>query len=85
MVPSFTSWLETQTQIRPQSDRIIPLIAQAGATGMNRGQIGSVIDLDRDTLDQVLAGLVGFGQLTLTFENGLRVYRATSFANQPLR
>ena len=86
MLPTLTTWLENRNGTAvPESERIIPLIGQAGATGMNRGQIGSVIKLDRDTLDQVLAGLVGFGQLTLTIENGLRVFRAASLANAPFR
>lgn len=72
---SFTSWLETKL---PESERIIPLIAQAGATGMNRGQLGGVIKLDRDTLSQLLTSLVQFGLLSVTPENGLPVYRAVA-------
>lgn len=82
MLPSFTSWLGTHT---PASDQIVPFVSQSGIHGMNRKQIGSVIKLDRDTLDQVLAGLVDFGLLTMTVDNGLRVYRATSLANAPFR
>lgn len=48
---------------------------------MNRQQIGSAVDLDRDTLDQLLQGLVDFGLLTITWENGLPVYRAANFGS----
>ena len=43
---------------------------------MNRGQIGSVIELERDALDELLDGLVRFGLLRLAVEDGIRVYRA---------
>ena len=71
---SFTSWLARRDHV-PTADKIIPIITQAGSTGMTRGAIGSVLDLDRDVLDQLLAGLVGAGLLVVTLENGVRVYR----------
>ena len=42
---------------------------------MSRKQIGSAVDLDRDVLDQLLAGLVGIGMLTVAWEGGVWVYR----------
>ena len=77
MLPSFTSWLQRRKGYAvPKSDRVVPLIAQAGQRGMNRGQIGAAVDLERDVLDELLAGLVRFGELTVSDENGLRVFRA---------
>ena len=77
MLPSFTSWLHRRKGYTvPESDRVVPLIAQAGVAGMNRGQIGAAVDLERDVLDELLAGLVRFGELTVSDENGLRVFRA---------
>lgn len=73
-IPQFSSWLQRRQIKMPEADRLIPLISQAG--GMNRGQIGGLIDLDRDTLDELLNGLVRFGQLRIDVENGIRVYRA---------
>ena len=43
---------------------------------MTRRQIGNAIELDRDTLDQLIAGLVGIGLLTVAWERGVPVYRA---------
>ena len=44
---------------------------------MNRGQLGGAVELDRDVLDELLAGLVGIGMLVVAWEDGLPVYRAT--------
>ena len=43
---------------------------------MNRHQLGSAVDLDRDIVDQLLAGLVGIGILVVAWEDGVPVYRA---------
>lgn len=45
---------------------------------MTRKQLGGAVDLERDVLDELLAGLVNAGLLTYGWENGLPVYRATS-------
>lgn len=62
----------------PAADKVVPLIAQAGHAGITRGEIGKAVgdDLDRDALDNLLAGLVEFGLLAVTRENGLLVFRA---------
>ena len=75
---SFNSWFKHRDHTTPQADQIVPMIAQAGARGNDRGQIGSVIDLDRDVLDDLLNGLVRFGLLTVRLEDGVRVFRAAS-------
>lgn len=52
------------------------MIRAAGVYGMTRRQIGSAVALDRDVLDQLLAGMVSAGILTMTNTvNGL-VYRS---------
>ena len=73
---SFTAWFKHRDHT-PQTDKIVPMIAQAGTRGMTRHQIGSIIKLNRDVLDDFLAGLVQAGLLTITNEGGLRVYRTT--------
>jgi hypothetical protein len=79
---SFQSWLHQRDRERreyvPVADLIVPLMAQAGQRGMTRGEIGKAVgdDLDRDALDDLLAGLVEFGLLAVTRENGLLVFRA---------
>ena len=72
---SFTSYAQRRRHLAPEADRILPLIAAAGTVGMNRKQLGSAVDLDRDVLDQLLAGLVEIGMLAVTWEGGVRVYR----------
>ena len=75
-LPPFSSWIQKQKAKPPEADRLIPLIHQAGAAGISRGEIGSTIKLDREVLDGFLAGLVGAGFLTVVDQGGLRVYRA---------
>jgi hypothetical protein len=41
------------------------MVAGSGASGMNRGQLGHAIQLDRHILDELLAGLVSAGLLTV--------------------
>jgi len=53
------------------------MIKASGLYGMSRQQLGHALDLDRDVLDQLLAGLVSFGILTVTTGPGGPVYRAT--------
>lgn len=78
-VHSFHSWLQQrdreQRQHIPAADKVVPLVAQAGAGGMTRSKIGGVIDLERDTLSALLDSLVRFGLLTVSQENGIQVYR----------
>jgi len=81
-VYDFHSWLHQRDRQRhdhlPVADKVLPLIAQAGQAGMTRGEIGKAVgdDLDRDALDDLLAGLVEFGLLAVTRENGLLLFRA---------
>jgi len=81
-IQDFQSWLHQRDRQRrdhvPVADLIVPLVSQAGPAGMTRGEIGAGIDadLDHDAVDDLLAGLVEFGLLTVTKENGLLVFRA---------
>ena len=75
-LPSYSTWIQKQKAKPPEADRLIPLIHQAGAAGISRGEIGSAIKLDRDVLNDLLAGLVRFGVLTVVDQGGLRSYRA---------
>ena len=76
MCISFAEWEQRRRNISPESERIYPMIRAAGVYGMTRRQIGSAVALDRDVLDQLLAGMVSAGILTMTNTvNGL-VYRS---------
>lgn len=78
----FASWVQRRDRESrehvPVADKVLPLVAQAGQAGMTRGEIGKAVgdDLDRDALDDLLAGLVESGLLTVARENGLLVFRA---------
>jgi hypothetical protein len=76
MISSFTSWERRRRHLAPEAERILPLVAAAGTVGINRFQLGNAVDLSRETLDQLLSGLVGIGLLTLALERGVPVYRA---------
>ncbi len=56
---SFTSW-ERKRHLTPEAERVFPLVAAAGMAGMNRKQLGNAVYLDHETLDQLLASLVGW-------------------------
>ena len=56
---------------------MLPLIA-ASTTGMTRQQLGHAVDIERDVLDELLAGMVGVGLLILSRDARGPVYRATS-------
>lgn len=73
MTHSFKSW---GNDLTPEADKIVPLVAAAGASGMSRKQLGSAVELDRDVLDELLAGLVRLRILSLASEHGIPVYRA---------
>lgn len=77
MCISFTEWeRQRRRNISPEADRIYPMVKAADIYGMSRMQLGHAVDLDRDILDQLLAGLVSAGILTMT--NGVNgpVYRS---------
>jgi hypothetical protein len=71
---TYWEWIHRDAPI-PQADRVMVLIRQAGPQGISRGGIGGQIDLDKETLDDLLAALVNSGQAVLTRERGLDVYR----------
>ena len=84
---SFLTWIQQRDRERrdhiPAADLVVPLVAQAGKAGMTRSEIGKAVgdDLDRDALDDLLSGLVEFGLLAVTRENGLLVFRVLGGIN----
>ena len=72
---SFKSWLDRRRRGPPEADRVLPLVAASGPNGMNRKQLGNALDLERETLDGLLAGMVRAGLLTVAWENGVPVFR----------
>lgn len=78
MIPTFETWFRRHRSLNhlaPEADKILPLVADAGETGMSRRQLGHALDLDRETVDELLDGLVRAGLLVVTYEDGLPVYR----------
>lgn len=72
----FTSWENRRRHLDPEAERILPLVVDAGAAGMNRMQIGNAIELDQEVLDELLAGMVEVGLLNVMWRDGLPVYLA---------
>ncbi len=81
-VYDFHSWVRQrerrQREHVPAADLVVPLVAQAGRHGMSRGEIGKAVgaSLDRDALDDLLAGLVEFGLLSIERQNGMQIFRS---------
>ena len=73
---SFKSWQNRRRHLAPESERILPLVAAAGAAGMTRRQIRNAVELDQEVLDELLAGMVQIGLLTVMWRDGRPVYRA---------
>jgi hypothetical protein len=73
---SFKSWQERRRHLAPESERILPLVVGAGTAGMTRNQIGNAIGLDKEVLDELLAGMVEIGLLTVMWRDETPVYRA---------
>lgn len=74
---SFHTWEQRRRNISPAADRVLPLIVAAGQAGITRRELGHALDLKRDTLDQLLAGLSGVGLVSVSWE-GAPVYRSVS-------
>lgn len=71
---SFWEWIDRDSPLS-QADRVLVLIRQAGPQGISRGSLGGQIKLEKETLDQLLAALIGFHQILATRERGLITYR----------
>ena len=72
----FTTWIQNHQVRIPEHDRLVPLIKQAGSQGLTRAEIGKAINMDRDFLDEFLAGLVQAGVLRVVDQNGMRTFWA---------
>ena len=57
---SFKQYAHHRQHHIPEADKIVPIITSAAA-GMNRKQIGHAINIDRDSLDEILNGLIEIG------------------------
>lgn len=77
-LPPFTSWVQRRQITIPEADKLLPLIAQSGRTGISRGELGKAITLDRQVLDEFLDGLVRIGVVRADLVKGIKVYRAGS-------
>ena len=73
----FTNWLESRKEA-PQlseSDRLMRIIMKAGPGGIAEGDLKKQIDLPRQSVDQLLEGLLGLGLIVVTGQYGERVFR----------
>ncbi len=76
----FVQWLESRKPAPEisESDRLMRFIMQAGPGGIAEGDLKKQIDLPRQTVDQLLAGLLGLGLIVVTGQYGERVFRAAN-------
>ena len=72
---TFWKWIAKDSPLT-EVDRLLALIRQSGRQGITRGSLGGNIRLEKETLDQLLAALIGARQITATREQGRTVYRA---------
>jgi hypothetical protein len=73
-LPTFHEWLANRSQEPPQADNLATLIAQTPA-GISLDRLRRVVGLSRETLQDVLRGLVVAGQVVVLKVNGQMVYR----------
>ncbi len=59
----------------PDHQKVMLALGWAARLGMHRGEIGSLLGLPAETLDELLDALVRSGELSLRYEGGYRVYR----------
>jgi len=78
---TFSRWLERfhytdkkPGPVMPQADQVWVLIRDAGRKGISRGELGAAIDLERETLDDVIQALTG--RVKVSMKRGQRIYRA---------
>lgn len=74
---TFGEWVKSREPgpTVPKCDQVLRVIRAAGKHGIDRGSIGSLIDLPKELLDSLLAALVGFNQVAVTVEKDRHVYR----------
>ena len=60
----------------PPHQHLLLLLSRVGARGLSRAEISKLVDLDRDTLNDLLAALVGSAEIAVSqTSDGRRVYR----------
>ena len=74
---SFKQYAYRRQEHVPQADRVFPIIKSAGPVGLNRKQIGHAVDLHRDSLDDLLNGLIQIGWINGVWRDGDRVFVAS--------
>ena len=75
---TFTEWFAERRQIMPYLSAphgVAPAVAKASGQGLGRKELGQRFAFDPRLLDPLLAAYVAVGLLTVSQENGERVYR----------
>jgi DNA-binding IclR family transcriptional regulator len=73
---SFRAWLGTRIPEVPDAAAVALAIVQAGAAGVSAEELRRVAGCSRETLRELLAGLVASGQVEMVSAGGRIVYRA---------
>ncbi len=59
----------------PSHQMLMIALARAGARGLTRVELGGLLDLDGQVLEDLLAALVRAAEISVSQTNGQRVYR----------
>ncbi len=59
----------------PSHQMLVMALARAGTRGLSRAELGSLVDLDGQVLEDLLAALVRAAEISVSQTNGQRVYR----------
>jgi hypothetical protein len=73
---SFHEWLGKRQEEIPDATQLALQIARSGAAGISRDDLGKVLHLSAETLEDLLKGLVAAGQVVVVSIGGRMVYRA---------
>lgn len=64
------------TTIIPSHQRLMIVLARAGARGLTRSELSGLVDLEGDTLNDLLTALIKSGEIAVSQgSDGKRVYR----------
>jgi hypothetical protein len=74
--PSFRAWLETRLQEIPDAGSVALAIVQAGAAGASLEDLCRAAGSSRETLRELLAGMMAGGQVVVVKVAGEPRYRA---------
>lgn len=62
----------------PECDRLLQVVTAAGQRGISRVDLGQEIQLDRETLDDLISAFVRLGQITIMQDGIEQIIRSSA-------